>query len=71
LSALKRLETIHDEHAYRSTTIDHYLLPIVCSFINDVINERTQDIHDDIVLQCLTALSRRLPWTKYNQLFII
>ena len=70
LRALKRLKTIHDEHAFRSTTIDHYLLPIVCSFINDVINERSQDIHDDIVFQCLTALSRRLSWTKYNQVFI-
>ena len=35
-----------------------------------MINERSQDIHDDIVFQCLTTLSRRLPWTKYNQLFI-
>jgi hypothetical protein len=47
------------EHAFRSTTIDHYLLPIVCSFINDVINERSQGIHDDIVFQCLTVLSGR------------
>ena len=70
LRALKRLKNIHDEHAFRSTTIDHYLLPIVCSFINDVISERSQDIHDEIVFQCLTALCRRLPWTKYNQLFI-
>jgi hypothetical protein len=47
------------EHAFCSTTIDYYLLPIVCSFINDVINERSQDIHDGIVFQCSTVLSRR------------
>ena len=70
LKALKRLKTIHDEHAFLSATNDRYLLPIVCSFINDLINERTQDIHDDIDFQCLTLLSRRLLWAKYNQLFI-
>ena len=60
------------EHWYflEDPAIDNYRLPILCSFINDQINERTQDIHDDIVFQCLTDFSRRLPCTKYNQLFI-
>ncbi|CAF4721368.1 unnamed protein product, partial [Rotaria sp. Silwood2] len=51
-------------------TIINYLLPIVCSFINDVINENAQDINDDIVFPCLTTLCQILPWIKYNQLFI-
>jgi hypothetical protein len=66
LRALKRLKTIHEEHIFRSTAIDHYLLSIVCSFIN----ERTQDIHDDIVFQCLDDLSQRLPSRKQSRLFI-
>ena len=70
LRALKRLKLIHHEQNFRITTINNYLLPIICSFINDVINDETQDIHDEIVFTCLTALCRTLPWMKYNQLFI-
>jgi U3 small nucleolar RNA-associated protein 20 len=70
LRALKRLKLIHDEQEFRLTTINNYLLPIVCSFINDAINEETQDINDEIVFVCLTTLCRRLTWIKYNQLFI-
>ena len=70
LRALKRLKFIHDEQPFRVSTIENYLLPIVCSFINDVIHEQTIDIHDDIVFQCITILCQRLPWSKYNQLFI-
>jgi len=68
--ALKRLKLIHTENKFHLTTINNYLLPIVCSFINDVINEETQDIHDDIVFICLTILSQTLTWIEYNQLFI-
>ena len=64
--ALKRLKIIHSNENFRLTTINHYLLPIVCSFLID----ETQDIHDEIVFHCLTMFSEKLPWTKYNQLFI-
>lgn len=70
LRALKRFKLVHDEQSFRLTTITHYLLPIVCSFVNDVINDDTQDIHDDIVFTCLTTLCQKLPWLKYNQLFV-
>ncbi|CAF3023094.1 unnamed protein product [Rotaria socialis] len=70
LRALRRCKLIHDEQPFRLTTMANYLLPIVCSFINDVINGDAQDIHDDIVFVCLTALCQKLPWLKYNQLFI-
>lgn len=70
LRALKRLKLIHEEQPFRLTSIDHYLLPIVCSFINDVINNHTQDLQEDIVFQSLTILCQILPWPKYNQLFI-
>jgi U3 small nucleolar RNA-associated protein 20 len=70
LRALKRLKIIHDEQAFHLTTVNNYLLPIVCSFINDVINDQTQDINDEIVFICLTKLSQTLTWIKYNQLFI-
>ena len=43
LRALKRLKLIHNEQNFRVTTIHHYLLPMICSFINDVINDETQD----------------------------
>jgi hypothetical protein len=39
LSALKHLKMIHNEKEFRLTTINNYLLPIVCSFINDVITK--------------------------------
>ena len=64
--ALKRLKTIHLEENFCLTTIHHYLLPIVCSFLAD----QTEDIHDEIVFHCLTMFSEKLPWTKYNQLFL-
>lgn len=68
--SLKRLKIIHTEENFRLTTITNYLLPIVCSFINDVINNELPDIHDEIVFVCLTNFSQLLPWIKYNQLFI-
>jgi U3 small nucleolar RNA-associated protein 20 len=70
LRALKRLKSFQEEQSFRLSTINNYLLPIVCSFINDVINEETQDIYDEIVFTCLTSLCRTLSWIKYNQLFI-
>ena len=70
LRALKRLKLAHLEQPFRLSTISNYLLPIVCAFINDVVNEGTQDIHDDIVFTCLTALCQQLTWMKYNQLFV-
>ncbi|CAF4343219.1 unnamed protein product, partial [Adineta steineri] len=68
--ALKRFKIIHDQQPFHVTTINNYLLPIVCSFINDVINDETQDINDEIVFVCLTTLCQTLTWLKYNQLFI-
>lgn len=70
LRALKRLKLIHTEQPFRVTTISNYLLPIVCSFINDSLSEDGQEINDDIVFTCLTALSQVLPWGKYNSLFV-
>ncbi|CAF4404536.1 unnamed protein product, partial [Adineta steineri] len=61
--ALKRFKIINDQQSFHVTTINNYLLPIVCSFINDVIN-------DEIVFVCLTTLCQILPWLKNNQLFI-
>ena len=63
------MKLIHNEQEFRPTTINNYLLPIVCAFINDVINEETQDINDEIVFICLTTLCQTLTWIKYNQLF--
>ncbi|CAF3579999.1 unnamed protein product [Adineta steineri] len=37
--ALKRFKLMHDQQPFHLTTINNYLLPIVCSFINDVIND--------------------------------
>lgn len=68
--ALKRLKLIHSEENFRITTINNYILPIICSFINDVINNELPDIQDEIVFTCLTIFCQILPWTKYNQLFI-
>lgn len=67
LRALKRFKLIHDEKPFRLTTIINYILPIVCSFINNVISGETQDINDDIVFLCLATLCQWLPWLKYNQ----
>ena len=63
--ALKRVKLMHDERVFRTSTVTHYLLPIVCSFIDDVMNQDT----DEIVFLCLTTLCRTLTWMKYNQLF--
>ncbi|CAF1230765.1 unnamed protein product, partial [Adineta ricciae] len=71
LRALKRLKSTQDENSFRVTTITNYLLPIVCSFINDSLAEDGHDItNDDVVFQCLATFCQMLPWMKYNQLFV-
>ena len=70
LRALKRLKSIHLENEFQLSTITNYLLPIISSFVTDVLNEQIDDIHDEIVFLCLTIFTQKLPWMKYNQLFI-
>lgn len=67
--ALRRLKLNDEEKPFRSSTVEHFLLPIVCSFVNDVLAEEKQEIHDEIVFQCLTNFSQRLNWSKFNEIF--
>ncbi|CAF0872294.1 unnamed protein product, partial [Didymodactylos carnosus] len=73
LRALKRLKLLNDDEQFSQNTISHYLVPIVCSFINDVLRMNSTDsgytVNDDVYM-CLTHLCKQLSWIKYQQLFV-
>jgi len=70
LRALKRLNKFDEQMPFHLSTIENILLPIVSTFVDEVLNGQNDDLQDEIVFQCLTNFSRKLFWPKFRRVFI-